>query len=276
MAPSASNVRQRDGLRRALAAILLMAAALAAGCQERADASPGSLDALLAADWSGLSHRVVSSMDPGQIGGTLVLFLHGYGSGGDGYAHLARQIATADTRVVLPTAVLPHSSGRGAMWWEFVDPDWPKPYSDDPTANAWPKPSRQLPRAREAVLALLAEARATYAPDRVLVAGHSQGAMLALDVALASERPVDGVALVAGYLLLDTLPRVEAADGPKPPVLVAHGRGDSLVPFDAAERLQRVLEANGFAVRLAPHGGGHGIEAPVVTALRDFVRNGVE
>ena len=38
------------------------------------------------------------------------------------------------------------------------------------------------------------------------MAGFSQGAMLSLDVALASRPPVDLVAMLSGVMLADTLP----------------------------------------------------------------------
>ena len=250
--------------------VFLMLSALCS-CGSEAESPTLTLQEALRADWKTVTYQVVSEMPADEKGGTIVLFLHGYGRDAELYSDLARGIANSHTRVVLPTAVLPHPSGEGAMWWEFVEPDWPKPYSDDPTANAWPKPSKQLPRTREAVLELLSEMRSRYEPEQIVLAGHSQGAMLALDSALSSGPFVDKIALLSGYLLLDSLTAVERERGKMPAVLISHGRDDSLVPFDAAERMRRVLEANGFSVVFRPHDGGHSISSEVIRDLRNFV-----
>lgn len=256
---------------RPLAVVALLAASALAACDRGAPYGGLTLQQALRTDWSDLEVEIVTGMPDDEPGGSAIVFLHGYGRSGTHYAPLAREILDDDSRVFLPTAALPHPGGGGAMWWEFLDEDWPKPYSDDPSARAWPM-SRQLPLAREAIARLLGEIRARYRPDRVVLAGHSQGAMLALDVGAEIEPPVDGIAAVAGYLLLDSVPRIETQRGGRPTVLISHGREDELVGFDRAEFMRQVLEHNGFGVVFEPHPGGHGIEPAVVRALRAFLR----
>lgn len=260
--------------RRARRALLLLVFALLA-CGGRSLAPPPTagipLAEALRADWSDLDTRVVTRMPEGRTGGTAIVFLHGYGSFGRQHLPLARALAGEDdVRVYLPTAAIPHPKG-GAMWWEFAPGDWPRPWSDDPSVDAWPGPSRQLPRAREAVLELVAQIRRAHRPDAVALAGHSQGAMLALDVALAAEPPVDRVAAASGTLLLDSVPAVTRERSARPRVLLAHGREDRLVPFDAALRAKALLEQSGFDVTLAPWDGGHRIASEVVPTLRRFL-----
>jgi predicted esterase len=255
------------GPRAALLLLLLVFASCDAG-----EGSGGlALEEALRADWGDLEVQIVTTMPDDQRGGRAIVFLHGYGSKGANYTLLAREILDDDSRIFLPTAVLPHPSGQGSMWWEFLEEDWPKPYSDDPSANAWPEPSLQLPKARESVEQLLAGIRARYQPDNVVIAGHSQGAMLALDVGAAADPAVDGIAAVAGYVLLDSVPRIAAPREDRPTVFIAHGRNDEIVGFEAAGRMKRLLEENGFVVVFRPHAGDHGIDAAVVRDLRDFL-----
>ena len=248
------------------ACLLLVALAAGTACERQL-----TLEEALEASWQNLPVETVTRLPEARKGGVAVLFLHGYGRDGPHYELLAREILDDETRVFLPTAALPHARG-GAMWWEFIEGDWPKPYSDDPSANAWPKPSKQLPRAREAVPRLIAWVRSEYRPDVLVLAGHSQGAMLALDVAMVAEPPVDRVAALSGYVLLDSVGNIEKPRDERPRVLVSHGRGDELVAFSAAERMERLLTANGFDVTLAPHEGAHRINAAASRDLRAFVR----
>ena len=252
-----------------LLALLVSLTLLASACGSD-DPQPLALDEALAADWSQLDTEIITRMPATQRGGTAVLLLHGYGGSGPGLSEIARALMADDRRVFLPTAALPHPSG-GAMWWEFIEGDWPKPWSDDPGSNHWP-PSRQLPRARAAVVALVDGIRARYAPEHLVVAGYSQGAMLALDAGLTLEPPPDGIVAVAGYTLLDSLPAIEKPRSSPPTVFIAHGASDELVPFVRAEWMKGLLERAGFLVIFEPHPGGHAFAPETVRKISQFLR----
>ncbi len=249
------------------AALLVLAAAV--GCRGDGRSDGVTLDRALGADWDALEVRVVTALPEDQMGGTAIVFLHGYGSTGSNYVPLAQALLDEDTRVILPTAVLPHASGRGGMWWEFIEEDWPRPYWEAPVGSHWPTPSLQLARAREAIVRLLADVRQRYRPDSLALAGHSQGAMLALDVAMAVDPPPDRVAAVAGYVLLDSFANITRSRDVRPRVFISHGRADAVVGFDRAELMRKVLEENGFAVTFEPHEGGHALAE--VEDLRAFL-----
>lgn len=248
----------------------LVLIALVLGATARA-ADALTLDDVLAADWTRLSYAVESSMSEDEPGGTLVVFLHGYGGGLRSSRGFARAIAGDGIRVVLPEAVLPHASGRGAMWWEFLPNDWPKPYPVDPKVKTKPAASRQLPLARRAVVELVERLRARFEPNRTMLVGFSQGAMLALDTAMVLEPPPDRVALLAGYPLLDSLANVEKPRESHPRFLVVHGRQDRVIAFQSGQDATRLLERNGFPVEFVPHDGGHVIDGTVIAALRRFL-----
>ena len=235
--------------------------------EDAAVASPPAEEAT----WAPLDFRIETRMAESEKGGRLIVFLHGYGS--DGADHLAwtRTLLDDRTRLILPTAPLRHASGRGAMWWEFREDDWPKPYPADPASPAPPSFSAQLPLARDAVVRLITRLRDQFAPETVILAGHSQGAMLALDVAVVTEPPPDRVVLLSGYALLDSVPNITRLRETPPAVLISHGRSDPVVPFNSAKDMRRLLEENGFSVDFKEFAGGHGIESSVVAAVSAFV-----
>ena len=170
---------------------------------------------------------------------------------------------------MVPAAPLARPGG-GRAWWQL---DEPRP------AHAWTaelppdhQPHPQLAAARAAVQALLRDVRQRYAPDVLAVAGFSQGAMLALDVALAGDPPVDRVAVLSGALLRDSLPALLSERGaPLPRALVAHGSADRVVPFRSGESIKTLLEPRRHRVTWVPFEGGHEIPPPVVQALRTFL-----
>lgn len=232
-----------------------------------------TLERALATSWDEIEVNVVTGMGPEETGGTAVVFLHGYGSQGMHLVDLASALASDQIRFFLPTAVLHHQNGEGRMWWEFIDSDWPRPWGE--SADASTSPSQQLSRARTAVDALLSRIHKQYAPERLILAGHSQGAMLALHVATSTETPVDEVVAIAGYVLVDSIPGIQAVGNPKPKVFMSHGREDPIVPFGRAERMREVLEANGFEVEFHVHGGGHEVDSAAIDEFRERLRTGL-
>ncbi len=260
------------GLSWALVVLLGLPAALEA----RPPAGDLTLEEALAADWGAIAVEQITTMPESEKGGTAIVVLHGYGSSGTRYQPVGRALAGQATRVFLPTAVLPHPNGRGGMWWEFIPEDWPRPYAGaengaSTSAVAAGASSQQLLKARGAILELIERIVAEHAPEEIVLVGHSQGAMLAVDVAAASHVPIGRVSAVAGYVLEDSVANLARPRDARPVVQVVHGRGDSLVPFEHAERMRALLKASGYEVVYAPHDGGHGMGVGPVQTVQQFL-----
>jgi phospholipase/carboxylesterase len=204
----------------------------------------------------------------GEPGGTAVVLLHGWGAPGDDLVALAEALQRPRTRFFMPAGPLPERGG-GRAWWHLDLPDRPMHARGDDPPGGPPHPA--LLAARTAVQGVLRTIRERHQPERLVIAGFSQGGMLALDVALTATPPVDRVAVLSGLLMADSLPALRAPRAVHPPVFVAHGRDDQVVPVVAGELARALLEKHGFTVTWRPFGGGHGIPAAVVTALGPFL-----
>jgi phospholipase/carboxylesterase len=215
---------------------------------------------------------VVVGMPQSARGGRLVLLLHGWGAAGDDLVPLAERLARQpQTRFIVPAAPLPHPAG-GRAWWPLDLDRIDRLASAGGEAELSAEVPPGLSFARAKVLALLAEVRQRYQPRTIVVAGFSQGGMLAMDVGLHTDPPVDGVAVLSGALIAapvwkDAMARVK----PRPRVFVSHGRGDRTLPFTMSVRLKELLEPRGFAVTWLPFAGGHEIPDEVIDALADFI-----
>jgi phospholipase/carboxylesterase len=188
----------------------------------------------------------------------LVVFLHGYGADGNDLIAIGRE-----WQALLPEAAFasPHApepcgaAPMGRQWFglTFRDPD-----------ERW----RGVTRAGPALDAFLdAElGRHQLTPDRLALVGFSQGTMMALHVGL---RRKAGPAAIVGYSGLHVLPenpeearRAAAAISARPPVLLAHGALDDLIPAQALLASARSLAAAGVPVEWhLSQGIGHGIDA---------------
>jgi phospholipase/carboxylesterase len=233
--------------------VVLAALAVASGCRPRR-APPGRQHAAVTvADLGGLQVQVVSTMGENERGGPAIVFLHGYGGTPQFFVPYAQTLAERRrVRVFLPAAPLP--AGNGFAWWSFAGNDWPGLADGDVHTQ---EPVPQLQKVRAAMQALLREVRDRYAPERLVLGGHSQGGLLSLDLVLDGQAPVDGVAVLSGGILAASIPGLLLAREHRPPVLVAHGRKDAVLAFAQAELHKSLLEKHGYAVTWHPFDGGH-------------------
>ncbi len=222
----------------------------------------------VAAAWGGLEVARVGALREDERGGALVVLLHGYGAGGDDLVSLARALARPGVRFLIPAAPLPQGGGR--KWWSLDPGDRPSHTWTDELPPGYQEHA-QVRAAREAIQALLRQAREAYAPERVSLVGFSQGAMLALHVAVSGEPPVDRVAALSGVLIADSLVPLHQPKAARPAVFVSHGRQDPVVPFGGGEAIATILKPHGYQVTLLPFDGGHAIPPLVVEAVREFL-----
>ncbi len=194
----------------------------------------------------------------------LVVMLHGWGADGDDLIGLAPGWAAR-----LPGArfISPHApyvcdeNPAGRQWFSFRDRD-PATVERD-AADA----ARIIDR-------FLDEALAASGLDdrRLALVGFSQGAMLALYVAL--RRPAACAAVVSYSGMLVGGDSLAAELKSKPPVLLVHGDADPLVPFESLAEAVGALGALGVAVRWhAARGVGHGIDPEGLALGGDFLRD---
>ncbi|HTV17667.1 MAG TPA: dienelactone hydrolase family protein [Polyangiaceae bacterium] len=203
-----------------------------------------------------------------ERGGRLVVLLHGWGAAGDDLVSLARALARPRTRFVLPAGPLAETGG-GRAWWH-LDDQRPARATDGelPPGHT---PSPRLKTMRESVQSLVRGLEQRHAPESIALVGFSQGAMLALDVALASPPNIQRVAVLSGALLVDSLLALRAPNAPRPAVFISHGKGDPVVPFRSGELARDVLQQHGVSVAFHAFDGGHTIPRSVISALGPFL-----
>jgi phospholipase/carboxylesterase len=271
--PLAPATSPRISRRKALLTAMASGLGCEAGPPPRAAASSavgGSGGAGGAGDWGGLQAVTSGPLREQDRGGVAVVLLHGWGAPGDDLLSLARELARPGVRFVLPAAPLAMPGGGGGRAWWHLDRDAPAHASAEGGAPARAAHA-QVQAARAGVQALLVRTRQRYAPERVVLAGFSQGAMLALDVALAGAPGVDRVAALSGVLLADSVPALKALHAVRPAVFIAHGRQDNVVPFAEGELAKGLLERHGYTVTWRPFEGGHEIPRGVVSELASFI-----
>ena len=197
--------------------------------------------------------KLSGPMLPPRSGGApkqAVILLHGYGSDGQDLISLG-----SHWRPLLPGAL-------------FLSPNAPAVSRDMPSGFQWFAVDHDRPdfrfagasAGRAAVVEFLDDLWAQTgltAADTVL-AGFSQGAMMALHVGLSLPKPLMGIIGFSGAFI----PPAGFAEstGPFPPVLLVHGDADGVVDVRFSREAETALRAKGIAVELhIDPGVGHGI-----------------
>ena len=197
----------------------------------------------------------------------VVVFLHGYGADGADLLGLADPLAPhlPGTAFYAPDA--PERSLNNPMGYQWFPIPWLDGSSEAQAKQAMGQSIAALDAFLDKVLA-----DEGLAAERMALVGFSQGTMMALHVAPRRAQAVAGIVGFSGRLLAPEL--LEAEARVKPPVLLAHGDQDPMVPFADMGLAGRALEQAGFSVRThVMKGTPHGISPDGLSAALGFLKD---
>ncbi len=204
------------------------------------------------------------------------VLIHGYGSSADEWLPFTHTIQLpADRRFVLPegpeTTTPPDGPANGRAWWRLDLGAYRRPGDQLPDLSQQNPPA--LAASTRRIRRLLGDLAATgrYGRERQILAGYSQGGMIAADIAFTTDEPLEALVLLSPTFVnervwRDGMPRRRGLR-----VFISHGRQDGILPFDIAARLQQAMRDAGLRVTWVPFDGGHEMPMPVVDALNAFL-----
>lgn len=196
-----------------------------------------------------------------------IVWLHGLGADGHDFEPIVDELSLpCPARFVFPHAPMRPVTINGGLrmraWYDILGlgPDAPE---DEAGIRA---------SAAEIRVLLDAEIARGVAPDRVVLAGFSQGGAIALHTALREPRPLAGVLALSTYLPLAATLAAELTDANRAtPIFMAHGRFDSVIPLAIGEASRSTLAAAGYTVDWRSYEMEHAVCAEEITAIRAFL-----
>lgn len=201
----------------------------------------------------------------GRPAAGLVVLLHGYGADGSDLLPLAEHWATGFPGLAFVAVNAPEPcdlTALGRQWFPLSPSRDPQDYRRG-VAGALPGLNAFL----DAELARLG-----LTDDRLVLAGFSQGAMLALHAGFSRPRPPAAVVAFSGLLADPGVVSARDPARPVPAVALVHGSADEIVSPEWMEVAAAKLDAAGIAhTRHLCPGLGHAIDDAGIAVGREML-----
>jgi phospholipase/carboxylesterase len=195
-----------------------------------------------------------------------VVLLHGYGSRADDWLQFEPKLALpGNTQLHYLQAPLRGPTGRRGWWWLNLN-------GHKPPGETFAEYSKIHPAGIQ-VASRLVRSYLEDVRQPVILGGFSQGAMTSAEIAFNSNQEIAGLMLLGGTTVDEEGWAEHFAGRRHLPIFIAHGRNDSVLPFERMERFQARLKAFGLNVTWMPFEGGHDIPDEVVAGMNAFVRD---
>ena len=202
---------------------------------------------------SKLVTRTVSSSDQPT---KAIIGLHGWTGDEHVFEPVAKMMNIDDAQWYFPRAPYKADSGKGYSWFSGTD------------ETGW-----DIEKTRVGIHQLLADIRSEgFSPKNIFLIGFSQGASLAMEIALRLPFAIGGIVPIAGFIKYrDTLSHEAAKESKATPVLLLHGSQDEIIHVIASEKAHDFFKERGNPVYFKRYDGGHKIPKRTGPIIKSFI-----
>ncbi|MDT8406436.1 MAG: dienelactone hydrolase family protein [Methylococcales bacterium] len=200
-----------------------------------------------------------------------VFWLHGLGADGHDFTPLIAQLsdtARAGVRFILPHAPVQPVTINGGLemraWYDIRTPNLTVAVDDDGI-------TRSVTWLNEHIAAEIALGIPSH---RILLAGFSQGGVIALQTGLTAAEPLAGILALSTYL--PTWPHVQehlTEANRQTPILQMHGRDDDIVPWHVAHNVHQQLDRLGYPSQWHDYAMAHSLCAEQIPVISTFIEH---
>ena len=206
-------------------------------------------------------------IEPEQPAQGAVIFLHGLGADGHDFEPIVPELGVDDLQLRF---IFPHAPERPITinegeplraWYDFV-PHSENAGSDDIKASAL------------SIKALLQAQIDTGIPtERIMLAGFSQGGVMALEVGLRYEQRIAGIIALSTYLHDAATTERERTDANLAlPIFMGHGTADPMIPIMRAATSRENLIRLAYDIEWHDYPMGHQVCIEEIEDIARFIR----
>ena len=182
--------------------------------------------------------------------------LHGWTGDEHVFEPVAKMMNIDDAQWFFPRAPYKADSGKGYSWFSGTD------------ETGW-----DIEKTRVGIHQLLADVRSNgFSPKNIFLIGFSQGASLAMEIALRLPFAIGGIVPIAGFIKFrDTLSNEATKESKATPVLLLHGSQDEIIHVIASEKAHDFFKERGNPVYFKRYDGGHKIPKRTGPIVKSFI-----
>ena len=185
-----------------------------------------------------------------------IIGLHGWTGDEHVFEPVAKVMNIDDAQWFFPRAPYKADSGKGYSWFSGTD------------ETGW-----DIEKTRVGIHQLLADIRSEgFSPKNIFLIGFSQGASLAMEIALRLPFAIGGIVPIAGFIKFrDTLSNEATKESKATPVLLLHGSQDEIIHVIASEKAHDFFKERGNPVYFKRYDGGHKIPKRTGPIVKSFI-----
>ena len=198
-----------------------------------------------------------------------IIWMHGLGADGSDFVPLVPELGLPDN--VAPRFIFPHAPMRAVT------------VNNGMRMRAWYDIYSLGVRDREDAAGIQEsaamvhglidqECAAGISASRIVLAGFSQGGAIAPQAGLRYPQALAGILALSTYLPLQaTLAAQASAANQAIPILMCHGRQDSVIPLEFAQKSCAALKAQGLTPRWLDYPMQHQLCAEEIVAIKEWL-----
>jgi len=209
----------------------------------------------------------------------VVFVFHGYGASMDNLSPIGSEILrtcpNARVKFLFPNAPLEIQAGSFAWWPLDMQAMFMKMIQEGVHAvfkgPEHPKVENARRLASSLIDSVLVESQVPY--SKVILAGFSQGAWLATDLALSATASPAALGIFSGGLVFEERWRAQLPSRKGLKVLQSHGTQDNLLPIALGYQLRDALQIGGLDVEFLEFNGDHTIPEAALVKFGALIKN---
>lgn len=209
-------------------------------------------------------------LNPSQAAQKTIIWLHGLGADGEDFVPIVPELNIQEPlqiRFIFPNAPVQPVTINGGMrmraWYDI--------YAANINAKI---DTNGINQSKEAIEELIEnEIKRGISSKNIMLAGFSQGAVIALTTGLQYEQPLGGIIALSGYLPEAETILSNITANQKCPIFLAHGIADPIVPYELSVAAKNNLTRSGLPISWHSYQMPHSVCGEEIKDIGEWVKN---